>query len=128
MPEYREEHLKLRAQVKEAIFENISEAVQRSASKLYCLLEDNEDELQKLAHSFGLPVTTKHLYDKLTCAIEDMIFEELGWSYTDMHSGFMPDEYETLEEPRPRALMVLGLRSEVPEYYKTLEAEDVCSD
>ena len=129
MSEYREEHLRLRAHIKEAIFENISETVQRSASKLYCLLEDNEDDLQRLAHSFGLPVTTDHLYDKLTCAIEDMIFDELGWKFVDMHAGFMPDEYETLEEPRPKALMVLGLRSEVPDYYKTLEQEkNVCSD
>ena len=57
-----------------------------------------------------------------------MIFDEMGWSYTDNHSGFMPDGYETLEEHRPRALMVLGLSSDIPEYYKSLEQEDVCSD
>lgn len=126
---YTKEQLKLRAHIKEAVYENISETVQRSASKLYCLLEDNITDLPKLAKSFGFDMHTDHLYDKLTCAIEDMIFDELGWTFKDMHAGFMPDEYETLEEPRPKALMVLGLRSEVPDYYKTLEQEkNVCSD
>ena len=59
---YTKEQLKLRAHIKEAIYENISEVVQRNASKLYCLLEDNVTDLPKLAKSFGLPICILNIY------------------------------------------------------------------
>ena len=33
-----------------------------------------------------------------------MIFDELEWKFMDDHAGFMPDGYETCEDPSAKSI------------------------